>query len=113
MGYDDMNPFDVYAVRRPAVKNGTRHEYDEDGVCIRCRFDSVEHHWLNRDIPAEERQPAPACPDDWAFERVTFLPDGGISTAVIRLEQRTYREACEGRDEYNAPGVVCGVLYKV
>lgn len=70
MGYNDMNPFDVYAVRRPAR-------------------------------------------NDWSFERTTFLPNGGVSTEVVRLEQCTYQEACKERDAYNAPNVVCGVLYKV
>lgn len=50
---------------------------------------------------------------NWTFERVTFLPSGGISTELVQVMQCTYKEACKERDAYNAPGVMCGVLYMV
>ena len=64
-----MNPFDIYAVRRPAVKK------------------------------------------DWLFERITFLPNGGVSSETVRLNNMTNAQARTARAEYAAPNVTLCPLY--
>lgn len=64
-----MNPFDVYAVRRPVVKR------------------------------------------DWVFERITYLPDGGVSSEMIRLDNMTSDQALEAKATYAAPDVTLCPLY--
>lgn len=49
----------------------------------------------------------------WAFDRTTYLPNGGVSTEVVQVGRLTALEAKLLRATYAAPGVVCGVLYKV
>ena len=53
------------------------HEYDDDdAVCVHCRHDGAEEHWLHSQTHPDDREPKQACYCPVRKSNVqTFFPD--------------------------------------
>lgn len=53
----------------------------------------------------------PVIKRDWIFERITHLPNGAVSSEMVRLDGMTSAQALEAKATYAAPNVTLCPLY--